>query len=55
MTRYGDNSPNALSRLHTCPEHGLDRNDNLPNCRDCAVATRLYQTEQRVAALEADQ
>ena len=43
----------STHRTRTCDEHGPRRDDDLPDCPECAVATRLGETEQRLAAAEA--
>jgi len=40
-------------RTRTCDEHGPRRDDDLPDCPECAVATRLDELEYGLAAVEA--
>jgi hypothetical protein len=43
----------STHRTRTCDEHGPRRDDDLPDCPECTVATRLVEAEQRLAAAEA--
>ena len=43
----------STHRTRTCDEHGPRRDDDLPDCPEGALATRLGETEQRLAAAEA--
>ena len=47
----GDHS--STHRTRTCDEHGPRRDDDLPDCPECAVAARLADLERGLAAAEA--
>ena len=43
----------STHRTRTCDEHGPRRDDDLPDCFGCALATGLREAEQRLATVEA--